>query len=76
MQSTSWSNFCKLFVAINDCSCACPLGKENDSLLAMKLFAEDIGALEALATDDSKARASSEVKIFCVDIGTDLKILE
>ena len=41
----------------------------------MKLFAKDIVWTEALVTDCSKAETSYEVKRFCTNIGTTLKIL-
>ena len=50
--------------------------KESDVLLTLKLFAKDVGLPEDLVTDGTKAETSAEVKIFCINIGTTLKILE
>ena len=50
--------------------------KEADVLLALKLFAKDVGIPEALVTDGARAETSAEIKKFCINIGTTLKILE
>ena len=42
----------------------------------MKLFTKNIGVPEALVTDGSTAETSVDVKTFCINIGTTLKILE
>ena len=45
-------------------------------LLAIKQFAKTIGAPDALICDAAKTQKSKKVTSFCLDIGTDLKILE
>ena len=45
-------------------------------LLLIKLFSKDVGAPEALITYGSKAKTGEKVKRLCVNIGTNLKILE
>ena len=42
--------------------------KEYDVLLALKLFAKDVGVSEALVTEGAKAETSAEVKRFCINI--------
>ena len=42
----------------------------------MKIFDKYIGVPEALIIDGSKAKTSKQVKIFCINIGTTIKILE
>ena len=54
----------------------CPMEKEPNDLLALKLFAKHIGAPEDLVTDGVKAETSAEVKRFCTSIGNDMNILE
>ena len=45
----------QLFVTDKDYIFVCPLEKESDVLLALKLFAKDVGVPEALVTDGTKA---------------------
>ena len=52
------------------------MAKEGDVLLALKLFAKDVGALEDLVTDGDRTETSAEVRKFCINVGTTLKILE
>ena len=54
----------------------CPLEKESDVLLALKLFDKDVGVPEALVTDGTKAETSTDVERFFINIGTTLKTLE
>ena len=50
--------------------------KESGILLAMKYFAKDTDAPDAIVTDASRAKTSSDTKQFLTKIGTTLKILE
>ena len=54
----------------------CPLENESDVLLSLKLFATDVGVLEALVTDGTKAETSAEVKRLFINLGATLKILQ
>ena len=76
MKSLRQNTFCQLFVTDKGHVFVCPLEKESDLLLALKLFAKDVGVPESLVTDGVKAKTSKEVKRFCINIGTTLKILE
>ena len=76
MKSLRQNTCCQLFVTDKGYIYVCPLEKESDVLLALKLFAKEIGVPEALVTDGAKAETSAEVKRFCINIGTTLKILE
>ena len=53
-----------------------PMRKESEVLLALKLFAKELGVPETIVTDAAKAETSREVKAFCINIGTTLKTLE
>ena len=70
IKSISQNTFCQIFVTNNGYVCVCPLEKESDALLAMKIFSKEIGMPEALATDGSKAETSADVTRFCINIGT------
>ena len=45
-------------------------------LLAMKLFAKDLGVPDSTITDASAAETSREVRAFCINIDVILKTLE
>jgi hypothetical protein len=53
-----------------------PMTKEADVLKAVKQFAKEIGAPDALICDASKAQTSKDMKKFCNEIGTTLRALE
>ena len=54
-----------------------PMRKELEVLLAMKLFAKDLGVPKAIITDSSAAKTLHDVRsLFCINIGSTLKILE
>ena len=76
MKSIRQSTCCQLFVTDKGYIYFCTLKKESDVTLAMKLFAKEIVVPEALIIDGSKAKTSAKVKIFCIHIGTTIKILE
>ena len=50
--------------------------KESEVLLAMNLFVKDFVVPEEITTDASAAETSSDVRAFCIQIGTTLKTLE
>ena len=76
IKSLRQNTCCQLFVTDNGYVCVCPLEKESDVQLVLKLFAKDVGVPEALVTDGSKDETSAEVKRFCINIGTTHKTLE
>ena len=53
-----------------------PMTKEADVLQAVKQFAKEIGAPEALICDAAKAQTSAAMRTFCNEIGTTLRALE
>ena len=50
--------------------------KENQVLHAVKQFAKAVGAPDAIICDAARAQKSADVKRFCNDIGTTLRVLE
>jgi hypothetical protein len=50
--------------------------KESDVLKAVKQFAKEIGAPDALICDAAKAQTSKEMRSFCNEIGVTLRALE
>ena len=53
-----------------------PMRQRSDLLAAMKQFAKEIGAPDAIVCDMSKEQTSSKIRHFCNDIGTSLRALE
>jgi hypothetical protein len=50
--------------------------KQSDYFLALKQFAKDVGAPDVLVCDSHPAQTKREVREFCAQIGTTLKVLE
>ena len=53
LKSTRSNTYCQLFVIDKDFIYIVPIRKESKVLLAMKLFAKEIGIPEAIITDTS-----------------------
>ena len=53
-----------------------PMKKKSEVIYALKQFAKEIGAPDAIIFDASGKQTSLEVKHFCQDIGTSLRVLE
>ncbi len=70
-------NICaQLFISDRGFAAFFPMKKQQDSFLAIKLFAKDVGAPEVLVCDPHLAQIKCEVREFCTQIGTMLKVLE
>jgi hypothetical protein len=67
---------CQLFVTDKGFVYVVPMKKESEVLQAVKQFAKEIGAPEALICDAAKAQASAAMRTFCNEIGTTLQALE
>eukprot|EP00957_Ditylum_brightwellii_P063051 4785549-Ditylum_brightwellii.AAC.1 len=50
--------------------------KELEVLLAVKQFAKEVGAPDAIIPDGAKAQTKRELRTFCTKIGTTLCALE
>jgi hypothetical protein len=75
-KSTRGNGCCQLFVTDNGFIYVVPMEKESDVLKAVKQFAKEIGAPDALICDAAKAQTSKAMRNFCIDIGTTLRALE
>ena len=53
-----------------------PMKSKSEALQAVKQFAKEIGAPEALINDMSGEQTSKPLKKFCNEIGTTLRVLE
>jgi hypothetical protein len=67
---------CQLFVTDKGFVYVVPMKRKGEALLAMKQFAKEIGARDALVADMSGEQMSREVKAFCNEIGSMLRALE
>ena len=53
-----------------------PMKKRSDCFQAFKQFAKEIGAPDAIICDAAKEQTSNDIRQFCNDMGTTLRILE
>lgn len=75
-KSSRGNTCCQLFVTHKDFICVIPMKSKSEVLQAVKQFAKEIGAPEAFITDVAREETSSELKQFCNNIGTALRVLE
>jgi len=67
---------CQLFVTDKGFICVIPMKSKGEVLQAVKQFAKEVGAPEALICDMSGEQTSGPMRKFCQEIGTTLRILE
>ena len=67
---------CQLFVTDKGFVYVVPMKAKSEVLQAVKQFAKEIGAPEAIISDAAREQKSSDLKKFCLSIGTSLRILE
>ena len=75
-KSTRGNACCQLFVTDKGYIYVVPLAKEAEVLQAIKQFAKEIGSPKAFIMDAAKAQKSKDVRHFCSQIGSSLRILE
>jgi hypothetical protein len=75
-KSTCGNGCCQLFVTDKGFIYVVLMTKESDVLKAIKQFAKEIRAPDALICDAAKAQTSKEMRSFCNEIGTTLRALE
>ena len=74
---SSRGNKCsQLFVTDRGFIYVVPMKSKSEVLLAVKQFAKEIGAPDALISDAAKEQTSHNLRKFCGDIGTTLRVLE
>ena len=74
---SSRGNKCaQLFVSDKGFVAIYPMKKQSDYFLALKQFAKDVGAPGVLVCDPHPAQTKQEVREFCTQIGTTLKVPE
>ena len=75
-KSTRGNTCMQLFVSDVGFVYVVPMKSKGDFKLALKEFAKEVGVPEALIVDPSGEQTSKEVRRFCQQIGTTLRILE
>ena len=53
-----------------------PMRSKGNVLLAVKAFAKEVGAPDAIVCDPAREQTSQDVKTFCQQIGTTLRVIE
>ena len=53
-----------------------PMKKEAEVLMAIQNFAKEVGAPRSMICDPSRAQTKQDVKTFCANMDTTLRILE
>ena len=67
---------CQLFVTDKGFVYVVPMRRKSEVILAIKQFAKEIGAPDAIVADMSGEQMSDDMRKFCNDIGTTLRALE
>ena len=67
---------CQLFVTDKGFEYVVPMKRKSEVLQAVKQFAKEIGAPDAIVADMAGEQMSVDLKRFCNDIGTTLRALE
>ena len=67
---------CQLFVTDKGFVYVVPMKRKSEVIYAIKQFAKEVGAPDALIADMSGEQMSNEVRRFCNNIGTTLRALE
>ena len=75
-KSTRQNICCQLFVTDRGFIYFVPMKSRFDGLQAVKPFAKQIGAQEAIISDSSKEQKSKELQQFLTEIGSTLRLLE
>ena len=74
--STRGHTCMQLFVTDKGFVHVIPMKTKSEVPMALKMFAKDIGAPDAIICDAAKEQISKEVRDFCHRIGTSLRVLE
>ena len=70
--SSRGNTCCQLFVTDKGFIYVVPMKRKSEVLAAIKLFAKEVGAPDAIVSDMAKEQVSQDVRNFCNTIGTTL----
>ena len=74
--SSRGNTCCQLFVMDKGFIYVVPMKRKSEVLLAIKQFAKEVGAPDAIVSDMAREQVSQDVENFCNTIGTTLRALE
>ena len=74
--SSRGNTCCQLFVTDKGFIYVVPMKRKSEALAALKHFAKEVGAPDAIVSDMAKEQVSQDVRNFCNTIGTTLRALE
>ena len=66
----------QLFVTEKGFFYGIPMKSKSEVLLAVKMFAKEIGALDAIICDAAREQISQKVRDVCYKIGTSIRVLK
>jgi hypothetical protein len=75
-KSSRGHSCCQLFVTDKGFVYVVPMKSKSEVLQAVKQFAKEIGAPDAIISDAAAEQKSQKLRKFCSEIGTTLRILE
>jgi hypothetical protein len=75
-KSSSGHTCCQLFVTDKGFVYVVPMKSKSEVLQAVKQFAKEIGAPEAIICDMAGEQTSQNLRTFCNEIGTTMRVLE
>ena len=75
-QSSRGHTCCQLFVTDKGFLYVVPMHRKSEVLQALKQFAKEIGAPTSIIADMSGEQMSHDIRKFCNNIGTTLRVLE
>jgi transposase InsO family protein len=75
-KSSRGNTCCQLFVTDKGFVYVVPMKTKGEVLQALKQFAKEIGAPDAIVSDAAAEQSSQKLRKFCSDIGTTLRLLE
>jgi len=75
-RSSRGNNCCQLFVSDKGFVFVIPMKSKSEVPAALKMFAKEIGAPDAIVCDAAGEQKSKAVRKFCHQIGTTLRYLE
>ena len=75
-KSSRGNTCCQLFITDKRFPHVVPMKRKSEEYMAVKMFAKEIGAPNAIVCDMAKEQTSAELKGFLNDIGTTLHALE
>ena len=75
-KSSRGNTCCQLFVTDKGFVYVVPMRNKSEVLQAVKLFAKEVGAPDAIISDMSGEQTSKDLRKFCAEIGTTLKFFE